>query len=368
MKKWKQLMTTVVLLLTIIVGTSQPVYAAKKFKGWNERNQRDAWDVYTMTDWRPYVKEMNFGQAKSSAKAENISGDIERRREEVKKILGKMDEKYGIYPNEEYTELILCMIHVLCNGNLDINDPGKVCVYITPDVPPSSMTFEKSIQTLFKRLSAAESLNREANIYDNNAKLQSVIQGVLFSKNYTKKNKEYTVENAEKYKKEYASSIYGNAPSDFAERVAKHYKCTKVNNGMGGSIVVGDGVFAHPCPGSTVTSPFGEPRGGGETHNGLDLAAPTGTPTYAAADGTVLYATNDGGYNGGAGNWVVIDHGNELVSKYMHHSSVFVSPGQSVTKGQQIGAVGNTGFSTGPHLHFQVELNGTPVDPMIYLR
>lgn len=370
MKKWKQLTTTIILLLTIIVVTVQPVYAAKKFKGWNKTNQRDAWDVYSMTDWRPFAKEMNFGQAKSTAKAQNISKDIEARREQVKKILMGMNQKYGIYPNEEYTELILCMVHVLCNGTLDPKDPGKVCVYISPDIPPASMTFEKSIQTLFKRLSAAESLNREANIYDNNAKLQSVIQGVLFTPNYTKRNKEYTLDNAKKYKEEFPNGLHGNPPSDFAQKVAKHYQCTKVNGGMGGSLVVGNGTFTHPCPESTISSPYG-PRGGGEFHKGVDFAAPSGRPTYAAADGIVLVA----GWSDTAGNWVVIHHGNNLITKYMHHSAIYVQAGQQVKKGQQIGAVGNTGQSFGAHLHFQVDKNanlsscqGTAVDPMIYFK
>ena len=98
-------------------------------------------------------------------------------------------------------------------------------------------------------------------------------------------------------------------------------------------------------------------------HTGVDISAPNGTPIYAAKPGTVIIA----GYSSSAGNWVVIDHGNGLVTKYMHHSSICVSAGQYVERGQQIGAVGSTGQSTGPHLHFQVELNGTAVNPNTYL-
>lgn len=134
---------------------------------------------------------------------------------------------------------------------------------------------------------------------------------------------------------------------------------------VSGNVVSGNGYFTHPCPGmSYKSSYFGEIRpyelGG---HRGNDYAAPTGTPTYAAAAGTVVIA----GYSSSAGNWVVINHGNGLVTKYMHHSSLCVYAGQTVAKGQQIGAVGSTGQSTGPHLHFQVELNGVPVNPDLYL-
>ena len=132
-----------------------------------------------------------------------------------------------------------------------------------------------------------------------------------------------------------------------------------------GNVVSGNGYFTHPCPGYTYQSSyFGEIRefevGG---HKGNDYAAPTGTPTYAAAAGTVTIA----GYSPSAGNWVVINHGNGLTTKYMHHSALCVSSGQHVEKGQQIGYVGSTGQSTGPHLHFQVEEYGVAVNPDKYL-
>lgn len=131
-----------------------------------------------------------------------------------------------------------------------------------------------------------------------------------------------------------------------------------------GNVVSGSGYFTHPCPGMTYQSSyFGEVRSfDSRPHKGNDYAAPTGTPTYAAA-GTVITA----GWSNSAGNWVVISHGNGLVTKYMHHSSICVSAGQRVAKGQQIGYVGSTGYSTGAHLHFQVELNGTPVNPNNYM-
>lgn len=128
------------------------------------------------------------------------------------------------------------------------------------------------------------------------------------------------------------------------------------------------GLLGHPLPSGVYSSGFGyRDLDGGTFHQGLDLAAPEGTPYYAAASGTVIYATNDGGYNGGAGNWVVIAHGNGLVTKYMHSSATYVGVGDVVEKGQTIGAVGNTGHSYGAHLHFQVEYNGIAVDPTAFL-
>ncbi|MGC4019017.1 MAG: peptidoglycan DD-metalloendopeptidase family protein [Muricomes sp.] len=128
-------------------------------------------------------------------------------------------------------------------------------------------------------------------------------------------------------------------------------------------VVSGNGQFTNPCPGGYVSSTFGYRDFDSSFHKGLDLAAGEGTPTYAAADGTVVIA----GWSDSAGNWVVINHGNGLTTKYMHHSALCVSAGQSVVRGQQIGYVGNTGDSFGAHLHFQVEVNGTAVDPLGYL-
>lgn len=115
-----------------------------------------------------------------------------------------------------------------------------------------------------------------------------------------------------------------------------------------------------PVPGP-ITSPFG-PRWGG-FHPGIDIGAGMGTPIHAAASGTVVLAAYDGGY----GNFVVIDHGNGLATAYAHQSQIAVSVDEQVSQGQVIGYVGSTGFSTGPHLHFEVRVNGSPVDPMGYL-
>lgn len=135
----------------------------------------------------------------------------------------------------------------------------------------------------------------------------------------------------------------------------------------GASVVSGNGTFTHPCPSGYISSGFGyrtQPIAGASTnHKGIDFAAATGTPIYAAAAGTVISA----GYAGNAGNLLVISHGNGLLTYYMHCNAIYVSAGQKVSKGQNVAAVGTTGNSTGPHLHFQVMLNGTPVNPANYL-
>ena len=110
-----------------------------------------------------------------------------------------------------------------------------------------------------------------------------------------------------------------------------------------------------------VTSPFGWRWG--RMHEGIDIGVPYGTPIHAAAAGTVIYC----GWESGYGNFVVIDHGGDVATAYGHQSSIAVTCGQQVAQGDVVGYVGSTGHSTGPHLHFEVRVNGNPVDPMGYL-
>ncbi len=116
----------------------------------------------------------------------------------------------------------------------------------------------------------------------------------------------------------------------------------------------------------TVTSTFGPRTSPGLEgfHTGVDIAVPEGTPVVASADGTVVAAGEAGGY----GLAVRIAHGAGVETLYGHNSALLVRPGDKVTAGQVIALSGNTGHSTGPHLHFEVLINGRPVDPMPYLR
>lgn len=133
--------------------------------------------------------------------------------------------------------------------------------------------------------------------------------------------------------------------------------------------VYNGGMFTFPCPGyKRISDEYGNRMhpilGTQKFHNGVDLAAPSGTAILAAYDGDVIAAT----YSASMGNYIMIDHGSGLYTIYMHCSALYVSKGQSVTKGQNIAAVGSTGRSTGPHLHFSVRLNGSYVSPWNYLK
>jgi murein DD-endopeptidase MepM/ murein hydrolase activator NlpD len=119
-----------------------------------------------------------------------------------------------------------------------------------------------------------------------------------------------------------------------------------------GSLRSGVGVRSNPFGGSST-----------EFHKGQDIAAPMGTPVIATADGNITIAGWQRGYG-----WVVyIDHGNGITTRYGHLSRIDVAVGQPIRRGEQLGLVGSTGRSTGPHLHYEVRINGQPVSPLLYL-
>jgi len=117
-----------------------------------------------------------------------------------------------------------------------------------------------------------------------------------------------------------------------------------------------------------ITAGFGQRQdpfsGEGVRHTGVDICAPLGTRVDASADGIVIQAGPESGY----GNEILIDHGSGMTTKYAHLSKIYVVMGQEVKRGQVIGAVGMTGKTTGPHLHYEVIVNDTPVNPTDYLR
>jgi murein DD-endopeptidase MepM/ murein hydrolase activator NlpD len=147
------------------------------------------------------------------------------------------------------------------------------------------------------------------------------------------------------------------------QKIAEAQNKTNSRNSI---ILRGTGIMAFPSDAST-SSPFGwrmhPVLGYRRFHAGLDFAASYGSTIRAADSGTVIMA----GWYGGYGNAVIIDHGKGITTLYGHTSQLFVSEGQTVQRGQAIAAVGSTGLSTGPHLHFEVRSYGTPVDPANFL-
>ena len=222
----------------------------------------------------------------------------------------------------------------------------------------------KQIEATQSDLSAkVAELNQEAKKLEEQEKADGKADG----KSKKAKTEELTDEEARKAEQERKAKeaeIEERAKKAAAEAVAA---AAAAHAEESASLLMGEGYFTNPCPTATNSSGFGYRDFDKSFHKGLDMAAPQGTPYFAADDGTVLYATNDGGYNGGAGNWVVISHGNGIVTKYMHSLTTLVKPGDQVKRGQNIGLVGQTGQAFGAHLHFQVEVDGVAVNPLNYI-
>jgi len=159
------------------------------------------------------------------------------------------------------------------------------------------------------------------------------------------------------------------------EEAARKAAANKNNSSGSSSSVITNpytgGKLKWPCPHtSNITSAYGYRYlfGVREFHTGIDISGGSvmGKDIVAAESGTVILASY--GWNGGYGNYIIINHGNGVTTRYAHASKLYVSVGQTVTKGQTIAAVGSTGNSTGAHLHFEVRLNGSHTNPLNYLR
>ncbi|BAY67984.1 murein hydrolase activator EnvC family protein [Anabaena sp. FACHB-709] len=162
-----------------------------------------------------------------------------------------------------------------------------------------------------------------------------------------------------------SKNLEGLIQQKVAEAKAREAAQAKTNSRRN-ILIKGTGLFAFPSNAPT-SSPFGwrvHPiLGYRRFHAGLDFAASYGSTIRAADSGTVIFA----GWYGGYGRTVIINHGGGITTLYGHASELYVSEGQTVQRGQAIASVGSTGLSTGPHLHFEVRRNGTPVNPADYL-
>lgn len=156
------------------------------------------------------------------------------------------------------------------------------------------------------------------------------------------------------------------AAAEAARQAAQQTSSDEGGGGSDDNYVQGTGAMGWPCSGP-ITSPFGyrtHPIFGTTIfHAGIDIGVDYGTPIHAADSGVVVYS----GWISGYGNAVIIDHGGGVSTLYGHNQSLAVSEGQSVSKGSVIAYAGSTGNSTGPHCHFEVDVNGSPVNPMGYL-
>ena len=195
---------------------------------------------------------------------------------------------------------------------------------------------------------------------------QSAVNELIVSKEKEIKNYEADINNKSQVVKEYEAEIAAQNATIAALEQAVAAEKKQLEEASRPKY--DGGKFQWPAPSYTrISDDYGNrihpTLGVQQFHNGVDMAAPNGSPILAAYSGTVVAAA----YNGSMGNYIMIDHGDDLYTIYMHASAMYVSKGAQVSRGDQIGAVGSTGRSTGPHLHFSVRLNGSYVSPWNYI-
>ncbi len=208
----------------------------------------------------------------------------------------------------------------------------------------------------------------EADIQEQNDTVAMLEQQAKESKKKYQEEQERKKKEEEEKKKNETTTSGDAKDKSTSDNSSDSDKSSDNDSSSSVTVTYDGGTFAWPCPAYTrISSPYGmrmhPTLGVQKFHNGVDLAAPAGSNILAAYGGTVVGA----GYNSSMGNYVMIDHGSELYTIYMHASALYVKSGQKVSKGDVIAAVGTTGRSTGNHLHFGVRLNGSYVDPMNYI-
>lgn len=299
--------------------------------------------------------------------------------EAARGIVTQYAKKYGI---GEYVDLLLAIMQQESGGR----SPDVFQSSESLGLPPNTLGYVDSInqgcKAISERIHSAK-VKSPADILG----IKLAIQAYNFGGGYIKwaisKDGCWTQENTFSYAEKYSKGRrntgkrveqlgpwhYGD--QYYTKHVLRYYNygaCNGDNNLDDNSIVIqGNGTLKNPCPKARISSEFGPrraPTAGASTyHRGRDYAAPSGTPIYASASGTVEVVST----HNIRGNYVIINHGNGLKTLYQHNTKNLVHIGQKVSVGQQIATVGKTGLVTGAHLHYEVHLNGNPVDPRKYL-
>lgn len=260
-------------------------------------------------------------------------------------------------------------------GSTSISDFLNKAEYITELSSYDRKMFNKLKDTQKSIQTAKTNLKNEKHnliaLRDKQRSEQASLKKLEASKKKELSGYDDLIKHSEESEKKIASEIAAQQAAIAAAEKAEqsyHKQASTVPNYKGSKGTKGAG-WTWPCPSShTITSEYGyrsDPFGGksGAFHSGIDIGAPAGTPIVAACAGTVAWSS----FSSTAGNWIGISHGNGVVSVYMHMSARIAKAGQHVNKGQTIGLVGTTGSSTGNHLHFGVQVNGSYVNPHNYV-
>ena len=309
---------------------------------------------------------------------------LTKKQDEIKKAQDELVQAQ-IQENDQYEAMKLRIKYMYENGNTslieillsarsmgDLLNKAEYVQTISEYDRNMLEKYEKLTKEIEEKEAALEKEEEELKTLQNDliAKRDSVNQ-LLAEKEVQISSLEQQIgENAAKLQqliKEAEEAKRRQAEAEAARRAAQAASSSGSSSSAGSSYVSGNGTLAYPVASPRITSGYGyrtAPTAGATSrHDGIDFGGATGTPIYASEAGTVVTAS----YNSARGNYVVVNHGNGIQTWYQHCSAVYVSAGQKVSRGQNIAAIGATGIVTGPHLHYEVHVNGTPVNPLSYL-
>ena len=328
---------------------------------------------------KSYIAKLDQEAASLATQIEKLNEDIEAKKEEIVQVEAELDEAERI-AEQQYEDMKLRIQYLYENGT-----PSYLEMLLTADSIAdfiNKSTYVKAMSEYDRKMLDEYIAQKEA-VAEAKAVLESEEEELNLMAEAAKEQKD-TVDALIKKKTSEIQSYQAQIDSqnsDAAEFKEDLEEQERLLNQIEEQIAAaafananaddGDGGasgFVWPCPSSLrITSGFGprpQPIPGASTnHKGIDIGASHGASIVAAAGGRVTTST----YSGSAGNYVVISHGNGLSTVYMHCSALYVSVGDVVSAGQSIAAVGSTGFSTAPHLHFGVIKNGAYVNPRNYV-
>ena len=351
-----------ILVFSITLGTSFAVESSSSYQQKINEAKKKSEEVQGQIDSAlQEVEDLNTSITEVEGEIEEISGQITEINESIEEKQKDLDEKQALlderlsaaYMNDNNTYLEAFFTGGIINFISNYDMIKQIAEYDT-----SLIQEVKDVKAGLEN----EKIKLENMQIEKKAKSKEL--------NDLKTQKQEKVNSLTDEQKSIQAQIeeYDNKMKEIAakERAA----ASSYSGSTGSGVVASSGALAWPVPSSrTITSQYGyriHPISGTrKLHAGVDIGAAGGSNIVAAESGTVILSSM--GYNGGYGNYVIIDHGNGLTTRYAHCSALYVSVGQSVSKGQTIAAVGSTGASTGDHCHFEVRINGATQNPLNYV-
>ncbi len=408
MKKKIFVLCVAALVITVFLGLDRPTQAAQSYNSLTNDSIRDKQqqienaekekkqlqasltDVKSLKkklekekkDLNNYVRQLDGELLEIQNNIANLNGQIAKKEEEIRITEAELVEA-KIIEQQQYDAMVARIQFMYEQGDssyLDIVFSGESLSSIMNAVEymeqVSAYDRKQLDQFILNREYielCEEQLNLEKDILDETRETvlqeEAALQELIDEKSATLLQYENDISKKEQAIREYEADIreQNEIVEQLEKAIAEEKK--KILENQGVVIRYDGGQFKFPMASYTrMSSDYGwrihPTLGYNKFHNGVDFAAPTGTAIYAAYDGKVVAAS----YSSSMGNYVMIDHGDSLYTIYMHASKLYVSSGDVVIRGETIAAVGSTGRSTGPHLHFGVRKDGAYVSPWNYLK